>query len=325
LRPVPTVGVLAIHGAAPGMQISVDQKVAGTVGQDGNLSVPGIAPGSRTIELSDGQRHKQLSRLFKAGETLQLGPPDVVLQAAKVAVKITVSPANAVVSYRTPDNKSHEVHGPGVELEEGQYVFTATAPGHIEGSQPLVVTAGKPANVVLTLKARSVTPKIGAARMEDWAVSGNWKLEDNWYVHRGGGLVLYPTVPTAGSFVFSAMRKGGLLGKGRIQWVAGCSDDKNYVLFGIDKKNVHRQEVSDGKKQKETSESLKTGTAKELAYTLKIDISSENIVTSVQQGGSWVVVDTWPASGLNPANAKFGFYLPGTDEIYLSNFSFSPK
>ena len=161
--------------------------------------------------------------------------------------------------------------------------------------------------------------------MEDWAATGNWKLEDNWYVHRGGGLVLYPTVPTGGSFVFSAMRKGGLLGKGRIQWVAGCTDDKNYLLFGIDKKNIHRQEIVDGKKQKETSESLKTATAKELTYTLKIDISSETIVTSVQQGGSWVVVDTWPAAVLNPTNGKFGFYLPGTDEIYLSNFSFTPK
>ncbi|MCU1275951.1 MAG: carboxypeptidase regulatory-like protein, partial [Bryobacterales bacterium] len=152
-----------------------------------------------------------------------------------------------------------------------------------------------------------------------------WKLEDNWYVHRGGGLVLYPTVPTAGTIVFSTMRQGGLLGKGRIQWVAGCTNDKNYVLFGIDKKNIHRQEISDGKKQKETSESLKTGAVKDLAYTMKIDISSESIVTSVQQGGTWVVVDTWPASGLNPANGKFGFYLPGTDEILLSNFSFSPK
>jgi hypothetical protein len=230
------------------------------------------------------------------------------------------------VSYKTSDNKLHEVHGLAVELEEGQYVFTATAPGHAEVNQPLTVAAGKPANVVLTLPAaRNAPAKVGPTRMEDWAATANWKLEENWYVHRGGGLVLYPAVPTAGSIMFSAMRKGGLLGKGRIQWVAGCTDDKNYVLFGIDKKNIHRQEISDGKKQKETSESLKNAAAKDLAYTLKIDVSTESIVTSVRQGDTWVVVDTWPASGLNPANGKFGFYLPGTDEILLSNFTFTPK
>jgi hypothetical protein len=49
------------------------------------------------------------------------------------------------------------------------------------------------------------------------------------------------------------------------------------------------------------------------------------VVTSVQQGNTWVVADTWQASGLSPAQGKFGFYLPGTDELYISNFSFMPK
>jgi hypothetical protein len=28
---------------------------------------------------------------------------------------------------------------------------------------------------------------------------------------------------------------------------------------------------------------------------------------------------------VTPANGKFGFYLPNTDELYISHFSFTPK
>jgi hypothetical protein len=140
--------------------------------------------------------------------------------------------------------------------------------------------------------------------------------------------VLFPAVPSSGTIVFTAMRQAGLLGKGRIQWLVGYSDDKsNYILFGIDKKNIHRLEMAGGKKVKDSEKTiaLKTAAPKELQYTVKVEISPETVVTSIRQGSDWVVVDTWPASGLNPANGKFGFYLPNNDEVYLSNFSFTPK
>jgi hypothetical protein len=47
------------------------------------------------------------------------------------------------------------------------------------------------------------------------------------------------------------------------------------------------------------------------------------VITSVQQGEEWVVVDNW--SGAIPPTGKFGFYLPGTDELYISHFTFTPK
>ncbi len=329
LRPVPTMGALALHGAAAGLQVLLDQKPIGAVGADGSFSFPNIAPGSHAIDLTDGHRHKQIAHVFKAGETSQFGPPDVVLPAAKVPVKISVAPASAVVTYRTPDNKSHEVHGPSLELEEGQYVFSASAPGHNDASQTVTIAAGRPANVVLNLTARSGPAKVvGPVKMEEWAATSGWKAENDWFVHRGGGLVLYPAVPSTGTIVFTARRDAGILGKGKIQWVVGCVDNKSdYVLFGVDKKSIHRQQMAGGKKVKDSdkTESLKAAAVKELQFTIKIDISAESVVTSVQQGSGWAVLDTWPASELNPANGKFGFYLPGTDEVYISNFSFSPK
>ncbi|PYT25164.1 MAG: hypothetical protein DMG58_24815 [Acidobacteria bacterium] len=330
LHPVPTVGALALHGAATGLQVLLDQKPVGTVGADGSFSFSNIPPGNHTIELTEGRRHKQIAHVFKAGETAQFGPPDVQLQAAKSAVKISVSPANAVVTYRGPDNKVHEVRGPSLELEEGQYVFSASAPGHTDASQTVTVAAGKPLNIAMNLtanKAGGPAKIVGPAKMEEWAAASGWKPESDWFVHRGGGLVLYPAIPSAGTIVFTARRDAGTFGKGRIQWVAGCVDSKSdYVLFGIDKKSFHRQEMAGGKKVKdsEKAEPLKGAAVKELQFSIKIDISVDSVVTSIQQGSDWAVVDKWPASGLNPTNGKFGFYLPGTDELYISNFSFTP-
>jgi hypothetical protein len=221
------------------------------------------------------------------------------------------------------------VRGPSLELEEGQYVFSASAPGHGDGSQTVTVAAGRPLNIVVNLTPKSgpAAKVVGPAKMEEWAAASGWKPDSDWFVHRGGGLVLYPTIPSAGTIVFTARREAGAFGKGRIQWVAGCVDNKSdYVLFGIDKKNFHRQEMAGGKKVKdsEKTEPLKGAAVKELQFSIKIDISADSVVTSVQQGSDWAIVDKWPASGLNPANGKFGFYLPGTDELYISNFSFTP-
>ena len=82
--------------------------------------------------------------------------------------------------------------------------------------------------------------------------------------------------------------------------------------------------MTGGKKQKEDTEPLKSQ-AKELEFTLKIEISASGVTTYLQGDGGWEKIDSWPASGLNPANGKFGFYLPGTDEVYISNFSFTAK
>ena len=178
---------------------------------------------------------------------------------------------------------------------------------------------------MINLPAKSLAAPTGSIRMELWAASSNWKPEEGWCVHRGRGLVLYPSAPSSGPFIFSARRPAGVFGKGRIRWVAGCFEaQSNYILFGIDKKSIHHARVLGGKKQKEESKTLKIQ-AKDLEYTLRIDISADGVVTYVQNGANWELADTFTATGLDPASGKFGFYLPGTDEVYISNFKFEPK
>ena len=294
---------------------------AGTVDTGGGLSVPEISPGNHTIEITG---YKPITRGFKAGETVTVGQSDLVPQVTKVAVKLMVTPANATISYKGPDGRQHEAHPPTVELDEGQYTFTASAPSRTPESIVVAVGPGKANLVTLNLPQANVPAKTAAVSMETWAAQSGWKLESGWYVHRGGGLVLYPVQPSGGTFVFSARRQGGVFNH-RIEWAVGCLDNtSDYIRFGIDKKSIHRAAVTGGKKQKEETEPLKSQ-AKELEFTLRIDISAAGITTFVQGDGGWEKIDSWPASGLNPANGKFGFYLPGTDEVYISNFSFTPK
>jgi hypothetical protein len=141
-------------------------------------------------------------------------------------------------------------------------------------------------------------------------------------------MVLYPATPVAGTMVFTSMRGARLLGAGHIQWVVNASDARNYVFYEIGKKDFHRVRFVDGKKDKDSEKkaSVKLTSGKEgLQYSIKIDISPESIVTSVQQGSDWVTVDTFSDPGHNLADGKFGFYLPGNDEIMISNLGFTPR
>ena len=111
--------------------------------------------------------------------------------------------------------------------------------------------------------------------------------------------------------------------------MVGYSGPKDYMLYGIDKGKLHRDEFVGGKKVKDNdkSESLKGAAAKDkLQHSIKVEISQASVVTSVlAPAGNWVIVDTWTPAGRNPASGKFGFYLQTNDEIFVSNFSFSPR
>jgi len=322
LRANPTVAVLAITGAPPGAQVKVDQRPAGTVETGGSLSVPDLSPGNHTIEIAG---YKPITKSFKAGESVTVAQTDLVPQVTKVAVKLVVTPSNATITYKGPDGRTHEAHPPTVELDEGQYTFTAAAPPRSPESIVVAVGPGKANVVTLSLTSPNAPAKAaGVVTMETWAAQSGWKLENGWYVHRGGGLVLYPVQPSGGTFVFSMRRQGGVFSH-RIEWAVGCLDNtSDYIRFGIDKKSIHRAAVTGGKKQKEETEPLKSQ-AKELEFTLRIEISPASVTTYLQGDSGWEKIDSWPASGLDPANGKFGFYLPGTDEVYISNFSFTAK
>lgn len=79
IPPPPQLASLNITGAAPGTQVVLDEKSAGTTGTDGSFST-GIQPGVHQIELRrDGYVSKRFQRSFTAGNAVALGKSDAVL------------------------------------------------------------------------------------------------------------------------------------------------------------------------------------------------------------------------------------------------------
>jgi hypothetical protein len=111
--------------------------------------------------LTDGHGHKQITADIKAGETLLLGPSDISLERGKTLVEVNVFPADAIITYWGQDGSSHTVLGGKLlELEEGQYTFTATANGYIDATQSIITDRNRK-HINLTLTPKSAHPNLG--------------------------------------------------------------------------------------------------------------------------------------------------------------------
>jgi hypothetical protein len=151
--------------------------------------------------------------------------------------------------------------------------------------------------------------------MSKWDDPGAWKHEGDSFIRKGGDFVLYGVAPTSGTFVFSAMPAKGHL----LQWVLNYKDPKNYVLFQMDDKNFYRTVIRNGEKNDEVIVPDK-GDKKSFRMLL-IRVSPTEIVHQIKHGDSVTVLDRWTQPGDNLALGKFGFYIPGNDQVALSSFA----
>ena len=139
--------------------------------------------------------------------------------------------------------------------------------------------------------------------------------EGDSFARKGGDFVLYGALPASGTFTFSAM-----LTKGHaLQWVLNYTDPKNYVLLQMDDNNYYRSVIRNGEKTDEIIVPHKAD--KKTFRTLRIRVSPTELVHQLKKGDSWTVLDRLAQPGVNFSLGKFGFYLPGNDQLALSNFS----
>lgn len=314
LVPLPSAASLSIQGALPGTQVILDRNPLGTVPQSGIFSASNLAPGEHTIELQKDQfKSKRLARRFAAGETVQLSPADAALEAALGILHLSLAPADTQVTIsRAGEAQARPVTETTLNLPEGTYTLTARAANHGSRTETVRLSSGETKNVDLHLTRET---KSGMADFENAA---SWTQDGNWSVRRGGNLSLYRVTPLSGRVVFTAaLRKGR-----RLQWVVGSTDDRNYVLYQMDKKFFYRNEVRNGA----LNELLKTPLKQELKgyATIQIRISPTSVVHETYDGKSWVPLDSWIEVNHNFAAGKFGFFVPGGDEVAVSNFAFYP-
>jgi len=151
--------------------------------------------------------------------------------------------------------------------------------------------------------------------MSKWDDPGSWKHEGDAFTRKGGDFVLYGVVPASGTFVFSAMLTKGHL----LQWVLDYSDPKNYVLFQMDDNNFYRTVIRNGEK---TDEIIVPDKGDKKSFrTLQIRVSPTELVHQIKHGDHWTVVDRWTQPRTNLSLGKFGFYIPGNDQVALSSFA----
>jgi hypothetical protein len=154
--------------------------------------------------------------------------------------------------------------------------------------------------------------------MSKWEDPSAWKQGKDSFIRKGGDFVLYGAVPPSGTFVFSATPAKSHI----LQWVVNYSDPRNYVLFQLDDNHFSRSVIRNGQKTDEIKISDKGD--KKTLHTLRIHISSNEIVNEINTGNHWIVLDRWTQPGANLSAGKFGLYIPGNDQVELSNFSHYP-
>jgi hypothetical protein len=196
--------------------------------------------------------------------------------------------------------------GVPLNVDAGIYTLTARTAEGFTGSSKLEVIAGESKTLDLSLAPTG---------MSKWDDPGSWKHEKDTFIRKGGNFVLYGVVPTSGTFAFSAMLTKGHL----LQWVINYTDPKNYVLLQMDDNNFYRAIIHNGEKIEEVK--IPDKADKKSFRTLHVRVSPTEVIHQIKHGNTWTVLDRWARPGVNPSVGKFGFYIPGNDEIALSSFA----
>lgn len=308
LQPIPRLAGLTIQGGTPGTTVLVDQVPVGTVQPDGTLNVATIEPGDHVVELrSERFKPKQLKRHFAVGTPVSLTAADVGMEAAPGELKITFTPADAQVTIvRAGESPTKVVSGNTLSLSAGSYALNARTSDNVIRTTGVEIVAGQSKTLDLALAPNG---------MSKWDDPASWKQEKGSFVRKGGDFVLYGVSPTAGTFVFSAQLTKGR----RLQWVVNYTDPGNYTLFQMDDNYFYRTVFRNGQKGEEARIPQKG--EKKAFRTVQIRVQPGEITHQIKQGEGWIVLDRWTQPGANLALGKFGFYLPGSDQVALSTFS----
>ena len=330
---VPAKGTLVVRGAPPGTEISVDGASIGAAA-DGTFSSANIDPGKHTVALKkDGFRTIQTDYTFEPGQSVTV---EGAMQSLSGSLKIEVSPpveGLQVRVVREGEMREQVVSGTEVSLTEGNYRVTGSAPQYQDAVATAHVPAGGAVTVTLAMKRVAERPtgqtqsktQPSVFTIEDWAKAGsanpslsNWKRDKNVWAKQGGEFVVAPISPAPGRLTFTVIP----LNRKRLEWVLNYKDDKNYDLFQIDAKTFVRTRYAGGKK----GESVRYPSSYKPDNYLMVTITltGSSIVHSFVVDGQWHEVDNWQTPG-GGVQGKFGFHVPGKDEIGVSDFKFTPN
>jgi hypothetical protein len=152
----------------------------------------------------------------------------------------------------------------------------------------------------------------------------NYSMEmEGSQVRKGGGFVPYHVPKVAGHYTFAAQgHLGGFLKKSKLQWYAGYQDSENYVLFAVDGKHATIREVRDGKSVEVSKIPFNVDSNQWVQTDLSVKPNSITARVKTPEG-AWNDLGSVTSAGRDFTQDKVGFYIPGNDEVSVSNFRFS--
>ena len=323
LQAFPQIAVLHINGGTPGAHVLIDNRSVGQIDADGTLSYANITPGDHTVEIKrDQYMPKSMTQTFRAGATLELSGDSVILERATGTLRVSVTPNSAQITIRRSDEaRANPIFAGPHTLSAGSYTLVAKAPGYSDATATVTVKPGEvvPADLRLTKEGGSTTITKPPTTRADWEHPGEWKSNNGWMVHTGGNFVPFSAQPSTGTFSFSVqLLKGGVFNK-NIKWRAAYMDEKNYVQYQLDKKGLESKVVTNGK----SANRPKAESDGQEPYTLQIEITPDSVITRMRKGEQWITLDTLMRTGAG--SGKFGFFIPGSEEVAVASFTFNPR
>ena len=328
LVPMPKLAGLRLRGVVPGAQVFVGGNSLGVAYSDGTFQGSNIAPGEQTIELRrERYAPKQIRKVFRPGEILEVTGAELAMEVLPGRLRLNITPATGarIMIRRSDQAQAQPAKDANMDLPEGTYTITVTAPFHADQTVTVQLVAGETKNVPIVLPplkaaAPPPPPKPVGGGMEGWEAPNAWVQDGPWMVRRGGGIITYKAQPAEGVFEFKV---GRLKGR-RLEWFVNFRDARNFHLFQLEKKTFYRKDVINGRTI-DLTKTVVPALESESEYTLRVEISGTRIRHLVQRAGKWEVLDSWEEPGRNFTAGKFGFRIGGGDQVGLANFSFQPR
>jgi hypothetical protein len=162
-----------------------------------------------------------------------------------------------------------------------------------------------------------------------------WTRDESWYRRRGGGFSLYNQPNPEGRFTFTVRldRDGNPFSTGsRLKWVVGFIDNSTHVMMQLDEDALYRIDLVGGTAQ-QARIPHRIPTNVQFVH-LNVQISGPRLIHQYSvDGTNWQMIDSWsrttpatPEKGRRaPLDGRFGLFLPGDEEVFVSNFLYYPE
>ena len=253
---------------------------------------------------------------------MQFSAGELALQAVQGVLRVHVSPAHAHVTIRAEaehEGAARAVTQESLTLAEGTYVVSATAPDYNSSARTVTIGAGVQATVEIALTAKAKKAPAAVTGMGRWDDARGWTQEGEWEIQKGGNFLSFQSEEVNGRIEFGALLRKGK----RLEWFVARTDDRNYILFRLDKKNLVAEQFVNGRGREVAKTQVSFDHDQPVA--VRIEVSAGTVTTMIRQGTAWTTMSPVSDASGRFNNGRFGLHIPGRDEVGINSFAYYPR